>query len=95
MMRLRQNIRKQRGTTFIIVLGILSLLALIASTMTYSTRLDVIANGNIGGAVQRQISGLTGVPRSAQALSSLTSTIRFIRFRSSTTLPLCTGAEPP
>ena len=53
--------RKNKGSTLIIVLVILSILALIATTLSFTSRLEVISSANFAEGIQARMSAATGV----------------------------------
>ncbi|MCD6386479.1 general secretion pathway protein GspK [Candidatus Sumerlaeota bacterium] len=57
------------GSTFIIVVGILSVLVLIATALSFSTRMDVISSSNFADGVQMRISAVTGISASLELLN--------------------------
>ncbi|MCC7391012.1 hypothetical protein IT571_01470, partial [Candidatus Sumerlaeota bacterium] len=57
----------RRGSTLLIVIALLSLLVLMAATIAYTSKLEVLTTRNFGKAVQNQTSALTGVPFAAFA----------------------------
>lgn len=56
----------QRGSALLIVLALLSVLALLALTLTYTSRLEVISARNFAEASQRNESALTGIQEAAR-----------------------------
>ncbi|HMZ51246.1 MAG TPA: type II secretion system protein GspK [Candidatus Sumerlaeota bacterium] len=58
---------RRRGSTLLIVIALLSLLVLMAATIAYTSKLEVLTTRNFGKAVQNQTSALTGVPFAAFA----------------------------
>lgn len=58
----------RRGSTFLIVLAILTLLVLMAATFTYTSRLEIRAAGNYASAVQARYAALSGLPAAATAV---------------------------
>lgn len=73
--KIRHN--KSKGSTFIIVVGILSVLVLIATALSFSTRMDVISSSNFADGVQKRISAVTGV---SEALALLNKEPRYTSF---------------
>lgn len=61
----RLSRRADRGSTFLIVLSVLTLLVLLAATFTYTSRLEVRAAGNFAQAVQARFAALGGLPAAA------------------------------
>lgn len=57
--------RDDQGSTFLIVLSVLTLLVLLAATFTYTSRLDVRAADNFSDAVQSRFAALSGLPAAA------------------------------
>ncbi len=57
--------RPNRGSTFIIVIAILSLLVLIATTLSFTSRLEIIAASNFSEGIQSRMGAATGVARAA------------------------------
>jgi hypothetical protein len=64
--RIRLN---RRGSTFIIVLAILSILVLIATTLSFTSRLEVISSKNYSSGLQARMSAVTGVERATNLFS--------------------------
>ncbi len=66
----RQLFRRQarRGSTLIIVLGVISLLILLAVTLSFTAKLDTLAARNYQDMVQSRVSATTGVARAASVL---------------------------
>ncbi len=62
--------RSDRGSTFVIVLAILSLLVITAATLTYTSGLEVRAAGNFTESVQARMAAQTGLPASATAIAA-------------------------
>ncbi|MDX2176033.1 MAG: hypothetical protein SF028_06135 [Candidatus Sumerlaeia bacterium] len=62
--------RARRGSTLLIVLGVLSLFILLVTTVSLSGRLDSVAAANYGAQVQDRFSTLTGVARTARELGA-------------------------
>jgi type II secretory pathway component PulK len=62
--------RADRGSTFVIVLAILSLLVITAATLTYTSGLEVRAAGNFTESVQARMAAQTGLPASATAVNA-------------------------
>lgn len=69
--------KANKGSTFIIVVGILSILVLIVTALSFSTRMDVISAANYADGVQSRFSALAGVTR---ALDILKNEPRFTAF---------------
>ena len=61
----------QRGATLIIILGILSILALVAVSLSYTSKLDSLAAKHFGDAVQRRIAGASGLAVAAPLMANL------------------------
>jgi len=59
----------RRGSTFIIVVGILSVLVLIATALSFSTRMDLISSSNFADGVQQRTAAVSGVARALELLS--------------------------
>ncbi len=57
--------RPNRGSTFILVIAILSLLVLIATTLSFTSRLEIIAASNFSEGIQSRMGAATGVARAA------------------------------
>lgn len=68
-MRKLMNIqgKGRRGSTLLIVLAILSLLVLLASTLAYTSKLDVISSENFGDGIQRNMSAVSGIAKAADS----------------------------
>lgn len=58
----------QRGSTLIIVLGVISLLILLVITLSFTAKLDTLAARNYQDLVQARVSATTGVARAASVL---------------------------
>jgi type II secretory pathway component PulK len=58
--------RSDRGSTFIIVIAILSLLVLIATTLSFTSRLEIVSASNFSEGVQSRVGAVTGVARAAE-----------------------------
>lgn len=58
---LRRAGAPRRGSTILLVITILSLLALLAITMTYTSRLEISASDNFATGVQNRVAAITGV----------------------------------
>ncbi|MCC6546319.1 lamin tail domain-containing protein [Candidatus Sumerlaeota bacterium] len=65
--RLVRASEARRGSTLLIVIALLSLLVLLAATIAYTSKLEVLTTRNFGKAVQNQTATLTGVPFAALA----------------------------
>lgn len=59
----------QKGSTFIIVIGILSVLVVIATALSFSTRMELLSSANFADGVQARISAATGVARALKLLN--------------------------
>ncbi len=66
--RTSRRTRRQSGSTLILVLVILSILALIATTLSFTSRLEVISSGNFAEGTQARMSAATGVETAAALL---------------------------
>ncbi len=60
--------RGDRGSTLLIVLALLSVLVLLATTLTFTSRLEVLSAHHFGEGVQRRTAVLTGVDDGGLAL---------------------------
>jgi len=60
--------RADRGSTFLIVLSILTLLVVTAATLTYTSGLEVRAAGNFGEAVEARMAAYSGLPAATAAI---------------------------
>lgn len=56
----------RRGSTLLIVLALLSLLVLLAATLAYTSKLDVIASRNFGENIQRNMIAVSSVEQAAR-----------------------------
>ncbi len=57
---------RRRGSALLIVLALLSILVLLAATLAYTSRLDVISSQNFGEGVQRTVSAVSAIDKAAQ-----------------------------
>lgn len=62
--------RARRGSTFIIVLSLLSLLALVATALSLTTRLEVISAANYADGVQARMAAKTGLSATSSRLAA-------------------------
>ena len=62
-------LRSRQGSTFIIVIGILSVLVLIATALSFSTRMDIISSHNYAEGVQSRFAALSGIRRALALLN--------------------------
>ncbi|MCC5875937.1 MAG: general secretion pathway protein GspK, partial [Candidatus Sumerlaeia bacterium] len=53
--------RRQRGSTILIVLALLSVLVLVATTLTFTSRLEVISSQNFADGIQGRASGVSSL----------------------------------
>lgn len=60
----------RRGSTLIIVLGVLSLLVLLAVTLSFTSKLETISSKNFQDYIQARTASTTGVARAARSLHS-------------------------
>lgn len=68
MLRLLRR-RQRRGSTLLIVLALLSVLVLLATTLAFTSRLEAISSKNYARAIQNRTAALTGVEAAAFAAS--------------------------
>ncbi len=61
---------RRRGSAVLIVLAILSVLVLIAATLAYTSRLEVLSAQNFGQSVQNRISVAAGAENASQQLAT-------------------------
>lgn len=58
--------RRQRGSTILIVLALLSVLVLVATTLTFTSRLEVISSKNFAQGIQGRASGVSSLQQVSQ-----------------------------
>ncbi len=68
--RLKYLGRRRRGSTLLIVIALLSVLILLAATLMYTSRLEVISSRNFSQSIQNNGSALTGVQQAAETLKA-------------------------
>ena len=71
--------RRRRGSTFILVLGMLSILVFIAVAFSYTSRLEAIASNNFGQLTSARAAAATGLPAALPLITNstkLTSTLQ-------------------
>lgn len=66
--RWRSRSREQRGSTLLIVLALLSVLVLLAATLSFTSRIEVISSQNFADSVQRRTLPLPGIMAAAKDL---------------------------
>lgn len=71
------NKDKRRGSTFILVLAILSLLVLITSTLAIMSRVEINSASNYSTGVQSRLSAFTGISIAAKMFKSSQSNLSF------------------
>ncbi|CAN5371613.1 hypothetical protein BH09SUM1_BH09SUM1_02010 [soil metagenome] len=59
------SVAGRRGSTILVVLALLSVLILLAATLAFTSRIDVISAKNFGRSVQNGTAALTGVQRAS------------------------------
>lgn len=59
----------RRGSTFIIVIGILSVLVLIVAALSFSTRMELLSAANYADGVQSRMAAATGLPQALELLN--------------------------
>lgn len=62
--------RRHRGSVLLIVLALLSLLVLLAATLAYTSKIELISSRNFGKGIQNQTAVMTGVPFAALAANA-------------------------
>ncbi len=70
-MRYAQHIRRStppRGSTFILVVGILSVLVIIVTTLSFTTQMDVISSSNYSESVQARLAARAGISETLSIL---------------------------
>jgi type II secretory pathway component PulK len=65
-----RGLRGRRGSTLLIVLGLLSVLVLLASTLAFTSRVEVMSSRNFGVAVQNRVAAATGAASASLMVSS-------------------------
>lgn len=73
----KKILKNKNGSTFIIVISVLSILALIAVTLSYTSRMEVISAANYANNIQARIAAVSGLPIAKELFSQNTLTTSY------------------